>query len=126
MLFFDTSAAIDWLHGEEKLKHEAADEGIAISVITVFELSWTAKRKSHQSVEAVELFMDNCTILPVTADISRRAAHLKTDLMAAGKDKPMADLLIAATAEREGLKFLTSDKDFQDIARFADIDLHLI
>lgn len=126
MLFFDTSAAIEWLHGEEKLKSEAEDDGVSISVITVFELLWAAKRKGRKSVEAVELFMDSCAILPITADISRRAAHLKTELMAAGKDKPMADLLIAATAEKEGLRFLTSDKDFQDIGRFADIDFHLI
>jgi predicted nucleic acid-binding protein len=37
----------------------------------------------------------------------------------------MADLLIAATAEKEGLGFLTSDMDFKDIGKFADIDLHM-
>lgn len=126
MLFFDTSAAVDWLRGKEELKNKTDNESVAISVITVYELLWATKRKRRSAVEAAELFIDACTILPVTADIARRAAYLKTDLLAGGKDKPMADLLIAATAEKEGLKFLTSDKDFQDIGRFADIDFHII
>ena len=126
MLFFDTSAAIDWLRGEEKLKSEAAGGSVAISVITVYELLWAAKRKSRHAQDAVDAFIDNSTVLPVTQDIARRSAYLKAELLGAGKDKPMADLIIAATAEKEGLKFLTSDKDFEDISRFADIDLHLL
>ncbi|MFH0884153.1 MAG: type II toxin-antitoxin system VapC family toxin [Candidatus Micrarchaeota archaeon] len=126
MLFFDTSAAIAWLRGDEKLKSEADGEGVAISAITVYELLWAAKRKGRKSQEAVELFLDGCTILAATSDIARRSAHLKAELLAGGKDKPMADIMIAATAEKEGLRFLTSDKDFEDIARFADLDLHLV
>ncbi|NYZ73887.1 type II toxin-antitoxin system VapC family toxin [Candidatus Micrarchaeota archaeon] len=126
MLFFDTSAAVAWLRGDESLKKEADDEGVAISVITVYELLWAARRKSRRAVEGVELFLDGSTILPLTHDIARRAAHLKAEVLAGGKDKPMADLIIAATAEKEGLKFLSSDKDFADIRRFADIDLHMI
>ena|SRR5271157_522379 len=126
MLFFDTSAAVDWLRGKEELKNQTDNDSVAISVITVYELLRATKRKRRSAVEAAELFIDACTILPVTTDIARRAAYLKTDLLAGGKDKPMADLLIAATAEKEGLKFLTSDEDFQDIGRFADIDFHII
>jgi predicted nucleic acid-binding protein len=126
MLFFDTSAAIAWLRGDELLKAEADGEGVAVSAITVYELLWAAKRKGRKSQDAVELFLDGCAIIPLSADIARRSAHLKAELLAGGKDKPMAGILIAATAEHENLRFLTSDKDFEDIARFADIDLHLI
>jgi len=126
MLFFDTSAAIAWLRGDEGLKKAAEGDGVSVSAVTVYELVWAAKRKSRRAQEGVELFLGGATIVPVTADISRRAAHIKADLLAAGKDKPMADLIIAATAEKEGLEFLSSDRDFEDIRRFSDIDLHLI
>jgi predicted nucleic acid-binding protein len=126
MLFFDTSAAIAWLHGDLKLKNEIGDESVVISVITVYELLWVSKRRSRKDVEAAEMLIEACTVLPVSADIARRAAHLKTELIASGKEKEMADLLIAATAEKEGLGFLTSDMDFKDIGKFADIDLHML
>jgi predicted nucleic acid-binding protein len=123
MLLFDTSAAIAWLRGDEGLR---AESGVAVSVITVYELLWAARRKSSKAQKAVELFLDGCTIIAATADIARRSAHLKSELLAAGKDKPMADLIIAATAETEGLALFTSDSDFEDIARFADLALHLV
>ncbi|MEW6036328.1 MAG: type II toxin-antitoxin system VapC family toxin [Candidatus Micrarchaeota archaeon] len=126
MLFFDTSAAVAWLRGDEALKRRAGEEGVAISIITVYELVWAAKRQGHRAIDAVEMFLDGCTILGVGEDIARRAGYIKAELVGSGKDKPMADLLIAATAEKEGLKFITMDKDFRDIAKFADIDLHLI
>jgi predicted nucleic acid-binding protein len=124
-LFFDTSAAIAYLHGDQKLK-DAGNEGIVISTVTVYELLWAAKRKSHRALEAVEVFLNGCVLVPFGADIARRSARIKTELMAAGKDKPMADIIIAASAEQEGLKFFTMDNDFKDIGRFAEIDLHLI
>ena len=125
MLFFDTSAAIEWTRGGQKLKDKAEDESVAISAISVYELLWAAKRRSRKQTEGIDLFLSGCTILPVTADIARRAAYIRSELLASGKDKPMADILIAATAEKEGLRLLTSDKDFNDIARFADIDVHI-
>jgi predicted nucleic acid-binding protein len=126
MLFFDTSAAIEWLRGNEALRKEADGEGVALSAVSVFELLWAAKRKGRKAAESVDLFMNGCTIIPISADIARRAAHLRADLLSAGLDKPMADLLIAASAESEGLRFLSYDKDFKDIARFSDLELHLL
>lgn len=126
MLFFDTSAVVAWLRGDPKLRESMGDEGITVSAITVYELLWAAKRKSHKAVESSERFLEGCIILPVTADISRRAAHIRSEMMGRGKEKPMADTLIAATAEKEGLKFITFDKDFQEIATFADLDLHFL
>ena len=125
MLLFDTSAAIEWLRGDKKLQAETGGEGVAVSAITVYELLWAAKRKSRTAQKGVETFLDGCAILPLTADIARRSAHLKAELLAGGKDKPMPDIAIAATAEMEGLRLLAFDGDFEDIARFADIGLKL-
>lgn len=126
MFLFDTSAAIAWLRGDGRLKKHVEGGSAAVSVITVYELLWAAKRKSRRATEGVEAFLACCTVLPATADIARRAARFRAELLTAGKDKPMADLLIAATAEADGLPLLTLDNDFRDIARFSDIRLHAL
>lgn len=43
MLLFDTSAAIEWLKGNEKLLD--IEDSISVSAVTVFELMWAAEGK---------------------------------------------------------------------------------
>ncbi len=126
MLFFDTSAAIEWLRGNKELKRIVGNNQIESSSITIYELLWAAKRKNKHTFDAVELFLDGCVIISVDNKIARRAAFMKAELMDKGKDKPMADLLIAATAEVENTKFITFDNDFKDIANIANLNLCLM
>ena len=126
MLFFDTSAAIGWLRGDPNLAKVAEDEQVMLSVVSVYELLWASRRKSEKAVDAANRFIAACTTIPVSDEIARRAAHIKGELAACGKDKPMADLLIAASAETEGGIFVTFDRDFEDISRFCDLHLHLL
>lgn len=122
-MFFDTSAAVDWLKGESKLKDMVDGESVTVSVVTVYELLWAARRKDKRASESVHVFLENCSVVPVTESIARRAASLKMELAASGKEGQMADLMIAATAELERLPLVTADKDFLEIRRFADLDV---
>lgn len=126
MLFFDTSAAIEWLRGNTRINDVYDGDKIAMSVLSVYELMWAAERKNQNTVHNVERFIENCYLIQVSIEDARLAAFTKTKLMKKGTDKPAIDLLIAATAEREGLKFVTFDKDFEDIAKSSNLDLILL
>ena len=123
MLFFDSSAAIELLRGNTKLDEILDDDQIVLSVLSVYELLWAAERKGDNVNQKVQRFIESCRIVPVTYEIARLAALTKIKLMKSGKDKPAIDVLIAAAAEDEGLRFITFDKDFEDIAKSSNLDL---
>ena len=91
MLIFDTSAAIEWLKGNEKLKNKIENIDIPafkwhISVITVYELLWAAEKKGKTHVDAVERFIEKPSkslkkffdkILYYTLEEKRETHHLK-------------------------------------------------
>ncbi len=126
MQLFDTSAAIEWLNGNEDVKRHVPDLRIGISAITVYELLAVALKKGKRSNDAAELFIDRCTVFPVTLEIARRAAEIKSGLEKSGRDKIMPDILIAATAELQGVGVITTDKDFVDISKYSGVPLTLV
>ncbi len=126
MLFFDTSTAIEWLRGNPTLENTVLDQSIEISTITIYELLCAAKRRGEKEITTVEGFIQGCRVLPVTERVARRGAFLKADLLKRGKEKMMANILIAASAEIEGLRLITFDGDFNDIKNLADIDILIL
>ena len=84
-----------------------------LSVVTLEEvydgLSW----KPNARIRAwFEKFLDEqCRILPITDEISRRAGELRGRFRAKGDTRSQADMLIAATAAAHGLTLVTRDED---------------
>ncbi len=120
MLLFDTSAAIEWLRGNEKLKDK--ESSIAVSVVTVYELMWAAERKSQSTFKKTKEFLDNILVIDMSRDIAYETAHGKAQLMNLGLEKHIEDLTIAATANLHRLELITFDTDFKDIARVIPIN----
>lgn len=123
MLIFDTSAVIEWLKGNDKLSK--VEDQIAISTITAYEMLWNSQKRNRKVISAVDFFIEKSQILNITLDVAREAAVAKMKLLAAGKDKPMADLLIAAVSKVNNMELYSFDRDFQEISNVLDFNLIL-
>lgn len=63
-----------------------------------------------------ELLQDTCPVLPFDSSVAEEYSRLAVELKRAGKPRPMADLMIAATASRHGLVVATLNaRDFEGI-----------
>ena len=62
-----------------------------------------------------EFLETNCEVLPVTAEIARRAGELRGQLQACGQTRTSSDMLIAATAQIHQLTLVIRNvRDFAD------------
>jgi predicted nucleic acid-binding protein len=90
---------------------------ILVPVLVDYELRRSlVGRGASTSLAHLDSLAQSMTIVPVTAEIARRAAEISASL---GADKhkqlPDGDILIAATAQTEGAVLVTSDVDFRSI-----------
>jgi predicted nucleic acid-binding protein len=105
---FDTDVLIDYLraHPDAVSFVEARIEGAFVSALTAAEI-YQGMRKSEES-SVVEMF-SAFTVLPVTAEIARLGGAFSRDYRAS-HGCGLADYLIAATAELQGLTLHTRNK----------------
>ncbi len=89
-----------------------------VSAVTLEELHFGLSHKPvARTRRAVEAFVDaRCSVLPVTAEIARRAGEMRGTLRARGQVRHQADMLIAATAQVHGLTLVTRNvRDFAEL-----------
>jgi toxin FitB len=90
---------------------------LAISVVTVeevfFGLSWKPNLRIRTWLEGI--LETTCEVLPITAEIARRAGELRGELQSRGEVRSQADMLIAATAQAHQLTVVT-----RNVRHFAD------
>lgn len=84
-----------------------------LSVVTLEEVYYGLSWKPNDRIRAwFEKFLDEqCRILPITDEISRRAGELRGRFRGKGATRSQADMLIAATASAHGLTLVTRDED---------------
>jgi tRNA(fMet)-specific endonuclease VapC len=114
----DTSIFIDYLRKKNKKNSSLFklpdDKILYVSVITVFELFLGAT--NEQKWQDVVLLTNDLNILPVTVDISKKAAKIFQDLKKRNKIIDFRDILIGATAITNNLPVVTHNiKHFERI-----------
>lgn len=116
----DTDIIVNQLRGKERIQEAYIQKGASISVITYAELLYGAHKsdQKEKSLQIIHGFLKEfgIDILPVTQEIARAYARIKSDLEREGKRLDDFDLLIAATAAVHSLTLATKNiRHFQRI-----------
>ncbi|WP_290623449.1 MULTISPECIES: type II toxin-antitoxin system VapC family toxin [unclassified Archaeoglobus] len=114
MYLVDTDIIIDVLRGFEGSKEfllKIAQEGIAISTITVAEIISGKESRDAVTREKILRFLRNFEIVPLTMEISVVAGEIRRDYRIG-----IADAVIAATALNYGMTVVTGNvKHFERV-----------
>jgi predicted nucleic acid-binding protein len=108
VVLIDTDIAIDYLRGDSAvtpfLHHLWQDGQASLSVLSIYEL--TAGMRDKEKV-ATRNFIDACTPVDVTQDVTFKGGELYRKYRAKGITLAPIDCLIAATALVHGCKVAT-------------------
>lgn len=133
MIVFDTSAAIDFLRGGAKTKSlvesiEKTGDVIATATLSLFELlSPIQHRRLWKEERAVRAFIRQTLILGLDLSSATEASKIMGALLRLGIPINAIDTLIAGTAIANGAdRIVTSDHDFEEVAKVADVKIQFI
>jgi predicted nucleic acid-binding protein len=120
LYLIDTSGMFRILQ-DSKLRQAWSDQLAAgvIAICPVIELEFLFSARSlADRLEKLRLMRDLFGWVPVSEHAWQRAAEVQQVLTETGQHRSTGpvDLLIAATAEREGLTVLCDDRDFETVA----------
>jgi predicted nucleic acid-binding protein len=104
---FDSTILIAHLRGDDRatgLLLDAADEGALASVISRSEIEGGMRSGERRDVSRL---FDGLVLLPVTDAVARRAGRQLRRFRSSHSGIDLADYLIAATAEEEGVSLVT-------------------
>ena len=122
----DTCAVSDYLRGVDSVVQriqKVRPSDVAISAVTVMELSYGAtRRQSPKLTASVEAFLNGISILTFDAEAAERAGVLRAKMETKGLSIALADCQIAGTALAYDLTLVTHDKDLMRVPDLKVVD----
>lgn len=107
-------------------KLEGSGETVSIPSPALYELvAGTLIHKGRSTARRLESSLSRFPALPLDREAALKAAEIRAELSALGREKPHVDVLIAGIALRNNVALVTRDRDFLDIARATGLDVSL-
>lgn len=132
-MILDTSAVIEFLRGGERIRSIVAaalqsGEVIATTAISYFELMAPISHMRLKKEEmAIRALVGEIRMLPLDQKASEEAAQIMGALLRVGRPINALDVLIAGVAvANKASAIVTSDLDFQQVEKVADLRAVLI
>ncbi len=111
----DTSALIEFLRGNERVREVIGAGNCYICVTTFAELANYAMRVGTEIATITERVEKICTTIYVDKGISEFAGRLNFERKKINKDWGMMDSFVLAASRLYGFRILTKDMDFKDL-----------
>jgi len=102
------------------IRSAAQSDGVAVSAISLWELSWLATHGRLQTAGTVESYVTEVTSRVAIRPITVKIAVLANQLPANYPTDP-CDRLIGATALSEGMTLITKDSDIRACKQIATV-----
>jgi predicted nucleic acid-binding protein len=133
MIVFDTSAAVDFLRGGAETKSlvesiEQSGDAVAVTTVSLFELLAPIQhRRLLKEEKAVRAFIRRTVLLGLDANSATEAAKIMGGLLRLGIPiNPLDTLISGITVANGAEKIVTSDHDFEQVAKVADLKIQII
>lgn len=133
MIVFDTSAAIDFLRGGLRTKSmvesiEGTGDAVAMTTVSLFELLTPIQhRRLSKEEKAVSAFMRRTVLLGLDSASAFEASKIMGHLLRLGIPINPLDELISGIAVANGAqKLVTSDHDFDQVAKISELKIQII
>jgi predicted nucleic acid-binding protein len=125
MIVLDTSFLIDYFRNPGLESYVSEGEKTAVTVISFYEIMAGIKRlRSKQEERFFRHFFGTVDILGVDTPSVEIASDITAKLSGLGVQVNAFDVIIAGTAiAHHATSILTADRDFEEIAKCADIDI---
>ena len=117
---FDTSAVIAFFRGDDRataLVEHTSRLIVPVAVAAELMAGCLTSRKQSSGLREVHAFLrsSRVDVAPATADTAERWAVIRDGLRRAGRQIPINDIWIAASAMEYGLPVVTNDRHFLEL-----------
>ena len=116
MYLLDTSALIDVFMDSpsgKKIRDFIRGKDYYLSSITIYEIG-----KAKSKKDSMIYFIKNSAVLTLTIEAAEKASKMYKELLEKGQLINEMDLLIAGIATSKNLTVITSDRDFEKLAKY--------
>jgi len=133
LIVFDTSAVVDFLRGGSETKSlveslERSGDAVAVTTVSLFELLTPIQhRRLLKEEKAVRTFIRRTVLLGLDSNSATEASKIMGNLLRLGIPINPLDTLISGIAVANGAEeIVTSDRDFEQVAKIVDLKIQII
>lgn len=118
--FLDSSAIIDFMHGDEELKKVISDiDEVFVSTLTAYEV--LVGERVERRMNETELFMDEFPAVSFEKQHMKKACEISRALSKKGKLINLIDIMVAGQALTMGAAIITNDRDYERVSEVSEL-----